>query len=159
MRLRLAQNYIFISAALCQHNGQFLIYKGRDKFTSRASGEDTVLEAELSPSCSAVPMGGALQECIPYDEVCEVFILTLTNTELIMTELSLSVCSDPIPGLGEKMTAPQNVPGWGTEVVSLLGGSANNPSVHCASFWRECSLTCFNKGPRGEVCDPALPKG
>ena len=64
-------------------------------------GEDAVSEAKLSPSCSsAVPMEGALHECLPYVGVCEVFILTLTDTELIMTELSQepgeeTVCSDP----------------------------------------------------------------
>ena len=42
---------------------------------------------------------------------CEFFIPTLTDTELTMTELSPDpgakrVCSDPFPGLGEKIIAP-----------------------------------------------------
>lgn len=42
-----------------------------------------------------------------------------------------------------------NVPGCGTEVVTVLG-PGDNPSVHCASFGREYSLTCFNKGSCGK---------
>ena len=44
------------------------------------------------------------------------------------------MCSDLFPRLGEKMTAPQNVPGCGMEVVSLLGGMETTPvsTVHYA---------------------------
>jgi hypothetical protein len=71
-------------------------------------------------------MGGSLQEFLPYDRVCDVFIPTSIDTELIMTELSSEpgeerVCFDPFPGLGEKMTASQHVPGCDTEVFTTGG--------------------------------------
>ena len=100
-----------------------------------------MLEAKLPPSCfSAVSIGGVLQEYLPYDGVCEVFIPTLTDTELIMDEVSPEpgeerVCSDTFPDLERKLLH-----------CKMFLGVARK-LCHCQCVWRQlqCSQCMFRE--------------